>query len=82
MKTVKYVLCPGWIASSNDGQRHYVSEWHLARLYGVDIAACVVHRPDERYDAFPKEWPRLRPSYLGDYKAAPPLPAAEQQAAE
>jgi hypothetical protein len=34
---VRYVLCPGYVTSANDGQEHFISSPKLARLYGVDL---------------------------------------------
>lgn len=38
----KYVLCPGWIDSENDGDEHYISASELAKLYDVDISDCII----------------------------------------
>ncbi len=38
----KYALYPGYVTSSNDGQRHYITAGELARLYGVSYHECVV----------------------------------------
>ena len=36
------VLCPGWVTSRRDGDRHFVSAKALAGLYGVPMEHCVV----------------------------------------
>ena len=49
MDKPKYVLHPGEIVSSNDGDIHYVDASSLAYLYGVALWECwVVHydKPD------------------------------------
>ena len=33
----RYVLCPGYVTSANDGQEHFIDSPKLARLYGVDL---------------------------------------------
>jgi len=38
----KYILCPGYVASANDTDRHYISPAQLARLCGVPICQCSV----------------------------------------
>lgn len=37
----KYLLCPGYITSWNDGDVHYITEEQLIRLYGVNRNDCV-----------------------------------------
>lgn len=32
----KYLLCPGYVISNNDGEVHYITEEQLIRLYGVN----------------------------------------------
>ena len=38
----RYLLCPGWVTSRTDGDRHYVGASQLAMLYGVSMAECMV----------------------------------------
>lgn len=40
----RFVLCPGYVISRNDGQRHYVSANALRQLYGVPARACACLR--------------------------------------
>lgn len=40
--TARYLLRPGLVTSRTDGDRHYVGARHLAVLYGVPMAECVV----------------------------------------
>lgn len=44
---IKYVLCPGYVTSKNDGQRHYVGYHELTNLYGVELRECVVFEPGD-----------------------------------
>ena len=44
-RIARYVLCPGYVRSRNDGQRHYVGPMDLARLYGVRIEQCEIYEP-------------------------------------
>ncbi len=39
---VKYLLCPDYVRSRADGDRHYITPPTLARLYGVSLQECVV----------------------------------------
>lgn len=43
----RYVLHPGWVTSKTDGDRHYISASHLAHLYGLRLADCIVMHDDE-----------------------------------
>lgn len=36
-------LHPGEVRSSSDGQWHYIDAPTLARLYGANLADCIVH---------------------------------------
>jgi hypothetical protein len=38
----RYLLCPGWVTSKNDGQRHYIDGPQLAHLHGVSLRDCVI----------------------------------------
>lgn len=74
----KYLLCPGYVVSRNDGQKHYIGAKLLAQLYRVRMQDCLV-APDasqpggqQRYDqllaaAQMGEFVVLRPRYSGDY---------------
>lgn len=73
----KYLLCPGYVTSRTDGDRHYITADQLARLYRVNPSDCEV-----RQDAEPWESPslaavrkqrhagliKLGPRYDGDYR--------------
>ncbi len=76
MKT-KYVICPGYVTSKNDGQRHYISAKQLMRLYGVNPLECVIYEPVhwwpiDQYNSFfeseYKDLPRLGVQYNGNYE--------------
>jgi hypothetical protein len=72
----RYVLCPGWIISKNDGDWHYISATKLAKCYGVNLRDCLIQRP--RRILHPRFYPRmvfLEPRFDGDYRL-PPLPNA------
>lgn len=43
---MKYALCPGFVTSRTDGDRHYVGAVNLAELYGVPMSECVIFDPD------------------------------------
>lgn len=36
----RYVLHPGWVVSKTDGQRHFIDEQMLMRLYRVHADEC------------------------------------------
>jgi hypothetical protein len=38
----RYLLCPGYVISQHDGDKHYIAPGTLAKLYGVDPKECVV----------------------------------------
>lgn len=76
MMKPKYVICPGVVQSSTDGQRHYINPMQLMRLYGLDPRECEIHDPapwwPESYYRMAAErqrgLPRLGPRYDGNYK--------------
>ena len=39
----KYLVCPGYVRSKNDGDRHFISAHRLMNLYGVRPGECFVH---------------------------------------
>lgn len=69
--TVKYVLFPGWVTSTHDGQRHWVSASDLVRLYGVNRAECVEY-PFSKHLQMHWGWPdgakALQPRADGRYQ--------------
>jgi hypothetical protein len=72
----RYVLCPGWIISKNDGGWHYISAAKLARCYGVNLRDCLIELPrkSRRFQAHEK-MVFLNPRFDGNYRL-PPLPDA------
>ena len=68
---IKYVLCPGTVASQVDLDTHYISATQLAKLYGVRLTECIVRPTATSTDYL--EWTPpegailLRPRYNGDY---------------
>ena len=75
--TARYVLCPGYVISRTDGQRHWVGAEQLRRLYGVPARECVTYPQGEGIEAdirrriwcAPPESVELRPRHDGDYPA-------------
>ena len=70
--TIKYVVCPGYIRSKTDGDRHFITASQLIHLYGVDPTECIVRRHDmseheERLFRAPEDAIHLYPRYNGDY---------------
>ncbi|MGD8786208.1 MAG: hypothetical protein PVJ60_02195 [Phycisphaerales bacterium] len=68
-KGKKYIVCPGWIISKNDGDHHYITADMLIRLYGVDRRECII--ADEGHFARAHDLdhlPRLWPLYDGNYR--------------
>ncbi len=64
----RYVLYPGYVTSSNDGQVHYIGGPRLAALYGVNIhdREAVVFGDRPEYRERPGDV-HLRPRYDGKY---------------
>lgn len=76
MKPIYYIICPGWITSKNDGQRHYIGAMQLMRLYGMSHRTHDVHiHPEGRHEYLgwnpPSDAVYLHPRYDGDYKEQP-----------
>jgi hypothetical protein len=65
---IKYVLHPGFITSRTDGDRHYIGDAQLARLYGVPMSECIKHGVLPGFNGID-----LHPQYDGDYS----LPGAK-----
>jgi hypothetical protein len=64
----RYLLCPGYVTSKNDGQRHFINAYELTRLYGVDPRECVAV-PHNRPGWLPPEGLiPLSPRYDGNYR--------------
>ena len=39
---VKYVVCPGYVVSQNDNDRHFVSADQLMRLHKLNPKECII----------------------------------------
>lgn len=63
----KYLLCPGYVISQNDGDRHFIGADELARLYGVPMSECSIF--DERIQMIRNTdgLIQLHPRSNGDY---------------
>jgi hypothetical protein len=61
----KYLICPGYVASKYDRDRHYMTADQLMRHYGVKPEECVVFdmKHKRREDLI-----ELYPDYHGRYK--------------
>ena len=72
----RFVLCPGYVNSRTDGQRHWVGADALRRLYGVSVRDCVIYPQGDGVEAdirrriwcAPSGAVWLRPRYDGDYR--------------
>ncbi len=62
----KYVICPGWVESQTDGDRHFIGAARLMQLYGVSPAECFVERAWP-FRPLPEGLIPLGPRYRGDY---------------
>lgn len=70
----KYAVCPDWVTSRSDGERHYVDAQALVSLYGVNPSECVVAAPSRersRQQQF-HGLIELRPRSDGNYKLPKP----------
>lgn len=65
----KYILYPGNVKSSSDGDWHYVSTIDLANLYGVNINECIVALcPKDTCGLHGNDFIHLFPRSDGNYK--------------
>ena len=69
---IKYVVCPDFVISQNDGDRHFVDAPTLMRLHHLKPVECIVvdmRRPEtclgrlEQIESLPHFFPR----YGGEY---------------
>jgi len=69
MTEKKYLLCPGYILSKTDNDRHYISAEKLAQLYNVPMTQCIIQpeRPEEARMIDTSKLIILRPQYHGCY---------------
>lgn len=71
------VICPGWVISINDGQRHFITSTQLVRLYMLRTGEFMVAGTDEHRQYLHElahgrcdHLPELRPRRDGEYEAA------------
>ena len=71
----KYVLCPGYVHSKNDGDRHYITATRLVELYRVPLNDCVVKPnmddPRNKHWSAPQGAIELHPKFDGNYTLQP-----------
>lgn len=70
MPEIKYAVCPGYIISPRDGDRHFITFTQICRCYGVDERECKsrneVGFPKDFLDSLIQLYPRadgLYPQY-------------------
>lgn len=72
MKPKKVILCPNFVVSRNDGERHFIGAWRLAQLYHV-LPTDSVKTYDGRHHFMPLDqqqregWIELWPRNDGKY---------------
>jgi len=68
----RVILCPDFVRSKSDGDRHFISASMLARLYGV-LPTDIVRVKNSSKPEMPQDqmlhegWVELWPRYEGDY---------------
>jgi hypothetical protein len=72
VRELKFLVCPGWVTSKNDGDRHWITAHQLMQLYMVRPEQCLIqgeaaelHIIGRRFDT--EHLIPLRPSYHGHY---------------
>ena len=67
----RFLITPGHVRSSRDGQRHYIDAYELMQLYGLDSAQCIVFDPRQHRltDPVIKTMVWLGPRVGGDYRS-------------
>lgn len=68
---IRYLLCPGYVFSKFDGDRHFISAEKLKDLYGVDWPDCDVLKPGINLNKY--KYIYLFPRYDGNYCKMPKL---------
>ncbi len=64
----RYLVCPGWVMSRTDGDRHWIGASQLMQLYGVSPAECVIARNGIVLPAYRRaDLIDLHVRYSGDY---------------
>lgn len=67
----KYLVIGGYVTSKNDGDRHYVSSYVLARLYGLNPKDCFLAEENNERSLLGirfEDYIILRPRYDGNSK--------------
>ena len=64
---IKYAVCPGYVISKNDSDRHYIDSRQLIILYGVDPKECRIFNGGYVQTRIPENLIILRPRYDGNY---------------
>lgn len=64
---IKYLICPGWVTSKMDNDRHYISEHQLISLYKVNPLECRIMPKDDRGFKVDDSLIILSPDYSGKY---------------
>lgn len=65
----KYIICPGFVVSKNDGDCHFIDASTLMNLYKVNPMECIVNRDHDSIrgiDTTKLIW--LSPRYDGNYQ--------------
>ena len=66
---IKYVLCPGFVTSKTDRDKHWISADKLIQLYGVNRQECIMFG-EKGFDYKKKGLIFLAPRYNGDYEVS------------
>jgi len=66
----RFILDPGPVTSSNDGQRHNIPANQLAYLYSVPLNRTVNAADTRGRGGWPANWPVLSPRFDGAYSPA------------
>lgn len=74
-KSIKYLVCPGYVVSKYDSDIHYINAEQLMKLYRVDPKECEIYepvedRPHSQYEADRRrhrDMIKLEPRYDGNY---------------
>ena len=67
MTNKKYILHPGYVTSSTDGDEHYISASQLCALYNVSMKECIDSSKVRSSRMLPKGLIKLYPRYGGNY---------------
>ncbi len=66
--TVKFAVFPGFVASINDGQEHFIGFARLCELHQVNPSECVdMSKPGSRVGRYTGNLKQLRVSKAGSY---------------